>query len=143
MISTALVGPVYVGLAEKGSGTSLGALGGLVLASGLANLDEFVALGRASPTAPAARRWPQAARSAAFSVSSSWSLHLVPGLGGSTAFFAVAVFVLYVGHSGVRIGRKTQVVDLAGPDSRSEYVALANTVIGILLLILRGGRAAR
>ena len=34
----------------------------------------------------------------------------------------------------MRIGRKTHVVDLAGGDRKAEYVALSNTVIGVLLL---------
>ncbi len=42
--------------------------------------------------------------------------------------------MLGVAHAGVRIGRKTHVVDLAGGDRKAEYVALSNTVIGILLL---------
>ena len=36
MLSTALVGPVYVGLAQAGTGQSLDGLGWLVVASGLA-----------------------------------------------------------------------------------------------------------
>ena len=35
----------------------------------------------------------------------------------------------------MRIGRKTHVVDLAGGDRKAEYVALSNTVIGVLLLL--------
>lgn len=135
MISTALAGPVYVGLAEKGSSTSLGTLGGLVLASGLANLTSSSLWGgladRSSRTTMAAG----GALCGLLGLAVLGAIRLVPGLGGSTAFFAGAIFVLYVAHSGVRIGRKTQIVDLAGPQDRSEYVALANTVIGVLLLI--------
>jgi uncharacterized membrane protein YhaH (DUF805 family) len=38
----------------------------------------------------------------------------------------------------VRIGRKTHVVDLAGGDRKAEYVALSNTIIGVLLLVMGG-----
>ena len=38
----------------------------------------------------------------------------------------------------MRIGRKTHVVDLAGRDRKSEYVALSNTVIGVFLLAIGG-----
>ena len=58
----------------------------------------------------------------------------MPGLAGSIIFYAAILFVLGVAHAGVRIGRKTHVVDLAGGDRKAEYVALSNTVIGILLL---------
>ena len=136
MISTALVGPVFVGLAEKGSATSLGTLGGLVIASGIANLSSSWLWGafadRSSRTTMAAG----GALCGMLGLAVLAAIHLFPELGGSTTFFALAVFVLYVAHSGVRIGRKTQVVDLAGRSTRSEYVALANTVIGVLLLIV-------
>src|SRR5690606_30524759 len=51
-----------------------------------------------------------------------------------TWFFMSVIFVLGVAHAGVRVGRKTQLVDMAGGDRRAEYVALSNTIIGIMLL---------
>ena len=44
-------------------------------------------------------------------------------------------FLLSVAHSGVRVGRKTYVVDLASGNRRTDYVAVGNTLIGILLLV--------
>jgi len=38
-------------------------------------------------------------------------------------------------HTGVRVARKTYVVDMAGDDRRTEYVAVSNTAIGVLLLV--------
>ena len=50
-------------------------------------------------------------------------------------FYAAVLFVLGIAHAGVRIGRKTHVVDLASGDRKAEYVALSNTIIGVLLLV--------
>ena len=50
----------------------------------------------------------------------------------------VAAFVLAVGHAGVRVGRKTYLVDMAGGVKRTDYVAVSNTVIGVLLLLVGG-----
>jgi hypothetical protein len=50
----------------------------------------------------------------------------------------VVLFLLNIAHAGVRIGRKTHVVDIAGGENKAEYVALSNTVIGILLLVVGG-----
>lgn len=136
MISTALAGPVYVALAEKGSNTSLAALGGLVLASGLANLVSSWLWGGLADRSSRTTMAVGGALCGLLGLVVLAALHLFPELRGSTAFFASAVFLLYVAHSGVRIGRKTQIVDMAGAETRTEYVALANTVIGILLLIL-------
>ena len=61
-------------------------------------------------------------------------VHFWAGQMQGVAPFGAALFVLGVGHAGVRIGRKTQIVDIAGPESKSEYVAVSNTIIGVLLL---------
>ena len=61
---------------------------------------------------------------------------LVPGLSQTGWFLPVAYFVLSVAHSGVRVGRKTYVVDLATGNKRTDYVAISNTVIGVMLLLV-------
>lgn len=43
-------------------------------------------------------------------------------------------FLLTVGYQGIRIGRKTYLVDLAGGNKRTDYVAVSNSVIGVILL---------
>jgi MFS family permease len=48
--------------------------------------------------------------------------------------FPLAFFVLGVAHSGVRVGRKTYVLDMAQGDRRTDYVAVGNSVIGLILL---------
>jgi small-conductance mechanosensitive channel len=47
----------------------------------------------------------------------------------------VLYFLLSIAHSGVRVGRKTYVVDLASGNRRTDYVAVSNTLIGVLLLV--------
>jgi len=49
-----------------------------------------------------------------------------------------AYLVLGVARAGVRIGRKTYLVDMAGGTKRTDYVAVSNTVIGVLLLVTGG-----
>lgn len=44
-------------------------------------------------------------------------------------------FVLGIGHAGVRIGRKTYLVDMAEGDRRTDYVSVSNSAIGVLLLL--------
>ena len=46
--------------------------------------------------------------------------------------------MLSVAHAGVRIGRKTYLVDMAGGTKRTDYVSASNTVIGVLLLVTGG-----
>ena len=44
--------------------------------------------------------------------------------------------LLSVTHQGVRLGRKTYVVDLASGNRRTDYVAVSNSVIGLMLLLV-------
>lgn len=43
-------------------------------------------------------------------------------------------FILSIGYQGIRIGRKTYLVDLAEGNKRTDYVAVSNTLIGVILL---------
>lgn len=56
----------------------------------------------------------------------------------SAWFYPFAFFVLSVAHAGVRLGRKTYLVDMASGNKRTDYTAVSNTVIGILLLVTGG-----
>ena len=50
--------------------------------------------------------------------------------------FVTAYFLTSVCLAGVRLGRKTLLVDMATAETRSAYVAVSNTVIGLLILIM-------
>ena len=47
-------------------------------------------------------------------------------------------FVLNLGYSGIRTGRKTYMLDIAQGNQRTLYVAAANSMVGYILLILGG-----
>jgi len=49
--------------------------------------------------------------------------------------FPFALFLLAAAHAGVRVGRKTYVVDMAEGNQRTDYVSTGNTLIGVLLLV--------
>jgi hypothetical protein len=53
-------------------------------------------------------------------------------------FYPAGFFVLSVAHAGVRLGRKTYLVDMAGGNKRTDYTSVSNTVIGVLLLVVGG-----
>ncbi|WP_394151163.1 MFS transporter [Vibrio maritimus] len=44
-------------------------------------------------------------------------------------------FLLAITHQGVRLGRKTYLVDMAKGNKRTDYVSVSNTIIGVLLLV--------
>ena len=66
----------------------------------------------------------------------------LPALADSSWFLPAAFFLLALLHDGVRLGRKTYVVDLAGGNRRTDYVAVGNTLIGAILLVVGALTAA-
>jgi MFS family permease len=48
---------------------------------------------------------------------------------------AFMFFLLSVGHAGIRVGRKTYILDIAEGEQRSQFVASANTLVGLVLLV--------
>lgn len=53
-------------------------------------------------------------------------------------FYPAAFLVLSIAHAGIRLGRKTYLVDMAGGNKRTDYTAVSNTLIGVLLLVMGG-----
>ena len=119
---------------ERGDG-GLAGLGLLIVAAGLAQSLSAPVWGRA---ADRSSRWVLAVAA------------LVAGLTGIGVFaasrldlgaqasrygFALFFLVLAVAHSGVRLGRKTYLLDMATMRTRAAYVAVSNTIIGLLLLL--------
>ncbi|MDY7096153.1 MAG: MFS transporter [Acidobacteriota bacterium] len=133
-VSTALAGPYYVLLARERAGEEISLLAYFVLAGGLASTLSSLIWGR----------W--ADRSSRRVMLTAAGLASVLGV----LVFAVArwqqqwldspwvplvgFFVLSIAHEGVRQGRKTHVVDMAEGNRRTDYVATANTLIGLVLL---------
>src|SRR6056297_4200288 len=62
------------------------------------------------------------------------AVNALPALAGQPWLYPIFFFLLSISHAGVRMGRKTYIVDLAGGNKRTDYVAVSNTVIGFVLL---------
>jgi hypothetical protein len=134
LVSTALAGPYYVVLArESGGGGEL--LGFFVLAGGLASSLSSALWGRYADRSSRSVLIAGAAIASGlgvimFTLASGGVLS-----SGGTWIAPAAFFVLSVAHSGVRIGRKTYIIDLGGGEKRTDYIAVSNTVIGLLILL--------
>ncbi|AZA11071.1 MFS transporter [Corynebacterium gerontici] len=63
-------------------------------------------------------------------------IHAIPS--STTLLLPTAFFLVTVVHSGIRVARKTYVVDMAEGDERTKYVANANTLMGLVLLGVGG-----
>ncbi len=133
LISTGLAAPFYVALSMEHGGGGGRTLAYFLLASGLASALSSLFWGRYSD------RSSRSVLIAAASAASSLGLvvFLLERWGFLDRFNWIppfAFFLLAVAHSGIRIGRKTYILDMAGGARRTDYVAVSNTVIGAVLL---------
>jgi hypothetical protein len=138
LLCSALSAPYIVILARQHSSRSSGQLGFFILAGGLASTLSAPVWGRLAD-------WSSRRVMVVAALTTSGIGFLVvcaelfaPRLGGEVWFYPGAFFLLMIAHSGVRLGRKTYVVDLASGNRRTDYVAVSNSVIGVMLLLLGG-----
>jgi hypothetical protein len=139
LLGSALAAPYLVVLATRGDTGSIEVLAALLMAASLAGFISGSVWGSLADR------------------SSSRCLFLAGNLAGASGllavFFAIigignhyvftfCLFMLYLAHAGVRVGRSTHLVDMANQDNRAAMVAVSNTVIGALLLVMAGVGAA-
>jgi hypothetical protein len=135
LLTLALAPPFYVLLLQQSADTALSGLGLLIIASGLAGTVSAPIWGRLSD------------RSARLVIALSAALGGITGLatwlvarGGLdsswlTPVLAGLFLLLNIAHSGVRLGRKVYLVDLAHGGNRAAMVAVSNTIIGVAMLL--------
>jgi hypothetical protein len=136
LMCSALSAPFYVALAQSNIGSPIYLLGAFVLAAGLADLVSAPVWGRFADISSRRVMISAALTTSATGIATLLVDLSLPGLSGTMWFLPCAYFVLSVAHSGVRVGRKTYVVNLATGNQRTDYVAISNTIIGLLLLVV-------
>ncbi len=141
LLVSSLSPPFIVSMSVASGTGALAGLGGFILASGVASLIGGRVFGRLADRS--SRLLMAGAATAASAVAVALVLAVsIPGFDGGSALgatvFVGAYFLLTLLHSGVRVGRKTYVVDVAEGDLRTTYVAVGNTAMGIILLVVGG-----
>lgn len=134
LMSSGLMLPYFVLLAqERAADGFVRQLGGFVVLSGLAGLLGGYVWGKMADKSSRLVLWGCALGTAmvgALAVAElwlAWQLTYLPLL---------LFFMLSLIHQGVRLGRKTYVVDLADEHNRTELVSVGNTLTGIMLLVV-------
>ncbi len=135
LLAVALAPPFFVLLAHEKADGDLAGLGMMVIASGLAaalSSPFWGALGdRSSRTVMALAAAGAGVLALFVSIAAyteqSWLQH--------GWVHAVIFMLLTVMHSGVRLGRKVYLVDMATEKTRAAYVAVSNSVIGVAMLL--------
>ena len=129
LTATALAPPWMVVLAAEAGEGALDMVGAMLIASALAGLVSAAFWGRLSD---------RASHLVLAGAGLLGALAMLGAIGmavtGLHWLMPLAVFVLFLAHEGVRISRKTHLLDMAPEDRRGDYAALANTLIGLALL---------
>ena len=138
LLCSALTAPFYVVLAQDYLGKELHILGLFIIANGVASSISALIWGRMADRSSKGVMVKAAIITSLLGVVMFSIITWFPGLREMHWLYPVAFFILGVAHSGVRLGRKTYIVDLAGGNKRTDYVAVSNTVIGLILLLTGG-----
>lgn len=136
LLSSALTAPFYVVLARQHGGGGASLLGSFLVAGGLASSLSAPVWGLMADRSSRRVMIIAALLTASLGLAMFALVRWVPSLAGTAWLFPVAFFLLGVAHAGVRAGRKTYLVDLAGGVKRTDYVAVSNTLIGLVLLLV-------
>ncbi|MEX2577534.1 MAG: hypothetical protein WD342_00640 [Verrucomicrobiales bacterium] len=135
LASTVLSMPFYVVLAHRATDGRIASFGILMVAGSLATALSGVTWGK---LADASSRVTLAVAG----LSAGLVGCLAAGLAGIEMNEVVAIwlygglfFLIALAHTGIRMGRKTYLVDHANADNRARLVAVSNTLMGVVLLL--------
>ncbi|MDN5599201.1 MAG: MFS transporter [Brachybacterium sp.] len=139
LLVSSLSPPFVVALSLRSGAGSLAGLGGFLVASGLAALIGGRLFGRLADRS-SGRLMSIGAGVASALIIATVVVVALPGFDGDgragELLFIGVYFALTLTHTGVRVGRKTYVVDMAEGDLRTTYVAVSNSAMGIILLLV-------
>lgn len=134
LLAVALAPPFYVLLAQAHAGTGLLGLGALIVANGLATSLSAPFWGYMSDRSS---RWVMvsaASGAGLLGIFTYAAVELEWDWATGEIGLAVIFLILNIMHGGVRLGRKVYLVDMADGGNRAAYVAVSNTVIGVMML---------
>ena len=141
LLVSSLSPPFIVVIASAEGAGGLSGLGPFLIASGLAGIVGGRLSGRlADRSSRQVMIWGSGMSSAVIVL--VVAIAAAPSFDGAIWLFPLAYFSLALTHLGVRVARKTYVVDMAEGDQRTEYVAVSNTAMGVLLLVAGGVSSA-
>ncbi|QTD37895.1 MFS transporter [Polaribacter batillariae] len=138
LLCSALTAPFYVLLAQENVGKESYLLGLFIIAKGVASFLSAPVWGKMADVSS------KNVMSFATIIASFLGIGMFVIIEVFTDFakvfwlYPVAFFILGIAHSGVRLGRKTYVVNMAEGNKRTDYVSVSNTIIGLILLITGG-----
>lgn len=138
LISSALLTPFIVLLSQQNIGNDLYLLGLFILAGGIASIISGPIWGHMADISSKGVMVRAAGIVAVLSIFLLVVIIANGALINQFWLYPVIFFIISVAHDGIRLGRKTYIVDIAEGEERTQYVATSNTAIGLLLLLVGG-----
>ncbi|RZS91882.1 MFS transporter [Aquimarina brevivitae] len=135
LLCSALTAPYYVVLAQQHTGTESYILGLFIISNGIASIISAPIWGKMADRSSKDVMSKAALVTAILGILVFIIVTWIPTLKTLVWTYPIAFFILGIAHSGVRLGRKTYIVDMAGGNKRTDYVAVSNTLIGFILLV--------
>jgi MFS family permease len=138
LVSSSLASPYLVMVVQNASGqgwlSALGNLGTFIVMAGFASLISARLWGG---FADRDSRAVLAVTAAATCIACFFAYIVVRLEPDSMGLMSLVLFLLLsIIHQGVRLGRKTYVVDITEGNKRSDYIAVSNTAIGLILIVV-------
>lgn len=135
LLGTALAAPVLVLLGQRNT-ASLGSLVGFIIASGLATSVSSFLWGRLADRAGRLAMAGGGFFSAGVGAGAVILAKATPPWMENAFAWPLLFFLFNIGYEGVRMGRKTWVVDAVEGDRRTDYVSASNTLIAAIILLI-------
>ncbi len=138
LLCSALTAPYYVILAQTYLIKDSYLLGLFILANGIASSVSAPFWGKMADISSKKVMSKAAIITSLLGFVISFIVKFMPDIRSLYWLYPLAFFVLGISHSGVRLGRKTYIIDMAGGNKRTDYVSVSNTLIGVILLLTGG-----
>lgn len=141
LLVAALSPPFVVGLGIQQGASGLSSLGLFVMAQGIAGLVGGRLFGRIADRS-SRRLMIRASVASSAVIVAFLGLLMVDSVGEASWLAPATYLLLALVYVGARLARKTYVVDIAEGDERTQYVAVSNSMMGLLLLAVGALTAA-
>ena len=138
LLCTALSAPFYVVLAQNYVGKEVYLLGLFIIAKGVASTLSSPIWGKYADKSSKNIMAVAVLIASVLGIFIFFTISYFPLLRSAKWLYPVVLFILGIAHQGVRLGRKTYVIDMGTGNERTSYVSVSNTVIGIILLMVGG-----
>ncbi|QTE23107.1 MFS transporter [Polaribacter cellanae] len=138
LLCSALTAPFYVLLAQENIGKESYLLGLFIIANGVASILSAPVWGKMADISSKNVMTFATVIASILGVGMFVIIEVFTDFSKVFWLYPVAFFFLGIAHSGIRLGRKTYVINMAEGNKRTDYVAVSNTIIGLILLVTGG-----